>query len=262
MLFDLQGKRRRVVQATYLTLAILMGGGLVLFGIGSDVQGGLADFFTGGDTGGQSGDQVIEDQLAEAEAQLEANPKDPQALATVARTNVQLATTTDPEARSAGQLFAPEETGRLEGASDAWERYADVASKPDDALAFLMTQVYGPQGLNEPAKAVDAARVVAEARRTPEAYLVVAQYAALAGDKQEVDTATKRAVELAPKSRAADIEQQVKAIQAAATAAGQEEGGQPGAAGATVPEGLELPQGGAEAPGAPAGGETDTGSPP
>ena len=37
MLFDLQGKRRRVVQATYLTLALLMGGGLVFFGIGSDV---------------------------------------------------------------------------------------------------------------------------------------------------------------------------------------------------------------------------------
>ena len=33
MLFDLRGRRRRAVQATYLTLAILMGGGLVFFGI-------------------------------------------------------------------------------------------------------------------------------------------------------------------------------------------------------------------------------------
>jgi len=38
MLFDLHGRRRRVVQATYLALAVLMGGGLVLFGVGGDVS--------------------------------------------------------------------------------------------------------------------------------------------------------------------------------------------------------------------------------
>ena len=44
MLFDLRGRgRRRTVQAIYLSLAILMGGGLVLFGIGSDTSGGLFD---------------------------------------------------------------------------------------------------------------------------------------------------------------------------------------------------------------------------
>ena len=51
MLFDLQGKRRRVVQVTYLGLAILMGGGLVLAGIGSDASGGLLDAFKGGGGG-------------------------------------------------------------------------------------------------------------------------------------------------------------------------------------------------------------------
>ena len=39
MLFDLRGRRRRAVQATYLMLAVLMGGGLVLFGIGGDASG-------------------------------------------------------------------------------------------------------------------------------------------------------------------------------------------------------------------------------
>ena len=40
MLFDLRGRgRRRTVQVIYLTLALLLGGGLVLFGIGGDVQG-------------------------------------------------------------------------------------------------------------------------------------------------------------------------------------------------------------------------------
>ena len=34
MLFDLKGKRKRLVQVVYLGLAILFGGGLVLFGVG------------------------------------------------------------------------------------------------------------------------------------------------------------------------------------------------------------------------------------
>ena len=47
MLFDLRGRgRRRTVQVIYLSLALLLGGGLVLFGIGGDVQGGLFDAFS------------------------------------------------------------------------------------------------------------------------------------------------------------------------------------------------------------------------
>ena len=41
MLFDLRGRRKRFIQVIYATLAVLMGGGLVFFGIGSDVSGGL-----------------------------------------------------------------------------------------------------------------------------------------------------------------------------------------------------------------------------
>ena len=48
MLFDLRGRgRRRTVQVIYLSLAILMGGGLVLFGIGGGTNGGLFDAIGG-----------------------------------------------------------------------------------------------------------------------------------------------------------------------------------------------------------------------
>lgn len=233
MLFDLQGKRRRVVQVTYLTLAVLMGGGLVFFGIGSDVQGGLADFFTGGDSAEQGGSQVLEDQLAEAQGELDANPDDPQALADVVQANVQLATTTDPAARSQGQLFTEEGTPRLEAADESWQRYLELEKQPDDALAFLMTQVYGPQGLNDPGSATDAAGVVADERRTPEAYLVLAQYATLAGDERQAELAGKRATDLAPASDRAQIAKQVKAIQAAAKAASAQAQAEPAPGGAT-----------------------------
>ena len=63
MLFDLRGRgRRRTVQTIYLTLAVLMGGGLVLFGIGGSVSGGLFDAvgLTGGGSGGSSANEQLE----------------------------------------------------------------------------------------------------------------------------------------------------------------------------------------------------------
>jgi len=52
MLFDLRGAgRRRTVKVVYITLAFLMGGGLVLFVIGGDVSGGLVDAITERGTG-------------------------------------------------------------------------------------------------------------------------------------------------------------------------------------------------------------------
>ena len=91
MLFDLKGKRRRVVQGVYLTLAILMGAGLVLFGIGSSVNGGLSDLFSGGG-GSNTADKTIQKKIDTAEKLLEANPKNQAALAEVIRGHYQLAT--------------------------------------------------------------------------------------------------------------------------------------------------------------------------
>ena len=52
MLFDLRSRgRRTTVRGVYLTLAILMGGGLILFGVGTGVGGGgLLNAFSGGGT--------------------------------------------------------------------------------------------------------------------------------------------------------------------------------------------------------------------
>src|SRR6188472_169767 len=59
MLFDLRGKgRRRTVQVIYLGLAILMGGGLVLFGIGGATSGGLFDAINGNSGSGSANEGV------------------------------------------------------------------------------------------------------------------------------------------------------------------------------------------------------------
>ena len=59
MLFDLRGRgRRNTIKVIYVSLAILMGGGLVFFGIGGDVSGGLVDAITErGATGGDGSDR-------------------------------------------------------------------------------------------------------------------------------------------------------------------------------------------------------------
>src|SRR4051812_49886235 len=73
MLFDLKGKRRRAVQGTYLTLAILMGAGLVLFGIGSSTSGGLGDLFSGGG-GSNKGHDVVPEKNGTPGKQLQGKP--------------------------------------------------------------------------------------------------------------------------------------------------------------------------------------------
>src|SRR5918999_4402778 len=91
MLFDLRGRRRRGVQATYLLLALLMGGGLVFFGIGGEVSGGLVDALTESSGGGDTGAQRFEERERAAAQKATANPKDATAWAELARARVQAA---------------------------------------------------------------------------------------------------------------------------------------------------------------------------
>src|SRR6059036_2475688 len=93
MLFDLQGKRRRAVQATYLILAVLMGGGLVLFGVGSgDISGGLFDAITGKNSNSSGpSNSAASKRIKADQAKIRLNPKNTVALADLVRAHFQLA---------------------------------------------------------------------------------------------------------------------------------------------------------------------------
>src|SRR5215212_3126848 len=92
MLFDLQGKRRRVVQISYLGLALLMRGGLVLTVIGSNASGGLLDAFKGGGGDDNKSNKVVQERIDSAEKKVSANPSDQIALKAIVRGHYQLAT--------------------------------------------------------------------------------------------------------------------------------------------------------------------------
>ena len=221
MLFDLKGRRRRVVQGTYLMLAVLMGGGLVLFGIGGDVSGGLFDAFSDR-SGSGGGNSLVEKAVERAEKRVAANPRDEAALKTLARSRYQLvADDADPNTG----VFPDDAKDELRGSGTAWERYLRLEPKRlDDSLARLMVQVYGPLALNQPGKAARAAEIVAEADPSAAAFLQLTQYASLAGQTRKAELAGQRAIELAPKDQRKAVKDQVEQLKNPASA-GQAQGG-------------------------------------
>jgi tetratricopeptide (TPR) repeat protein len=208
MLFDLQGKRRRLVQATYLILAVLMGGGLVLFGVGSgDISGGLFDAITGKDSNSNSAaNSAVGKRIKRDEQALKLNPKNQGALADLVRAHYQLATD-DSDANTGA--FGNTGKAELEKASTAWQRYVDVAPKPSDSLAGLMLQAYGDGGLGKADKAAQAAELIANARPSAQAYLTLTTYAAKAGQTRKAELAGLKAIDLAPKAQKTFVKKQV-----------------------------------------------------
>src|SRR5215207_6211972 len=139
MLFDLRGSgRRRTAKIVYVTLALLMGGGLVLFGIGGGgaLSGGLLDAITESSNSGGSGTDRYEKAEAAATAKARANPTDAAAWAAVARARFNLAAanfdSNTNQYSSAGQQ-------QLRDAGRAWHEHLKLAkNKPDDRVASLM----------------------------------------------------------------------------------------------------------------------------
>lgn len=210
MLFDLQGKRRRVVQATYLSLALLMGGGLVLFGIGGDVSGGLFDAFS--DRSGGNGNEVVEERVKDNEEKLQQNPNALAARKELVRDYYQLAVS---QADDRG-VYPADAQDELRKAAQNWTAYlAAEDGDPDPSLARVALRVYDVTALNQPEQAMRAARVIAEDTGDASGYVQLAQYAVLAGDKRTENLATQKAVELTPAGQRKRLRKDLRELKAA-----------------------------------------------
>jgi hypothetical protein len=212
MLFDLRGRgRRRTVQTIYLTLAVLMGGGLVLFGIGGSVSGGLFDAvgLTGGGSGGSSANEQLVKQEKAAVRRVRANPRDEAALITLTRVRYQQAGQGDNFDQEAG-TFKSGGRRELAQAAQSWASYLALEPKqPDPNVATLMVQAFSPAGLNRPTDGVTAAELVADARPSAQTYYQLAVFAYAAKQTRKGDLAGKKAVELAPSAQRAAVKSQV-----------------------------------------------------
>jgi translation initiation factor 2B subunit (eIF-2B alpha/beta/delta family) len=209
MLFDLRGRRRRAVQVTYLFLALLMGGGLVLFGVGGSVSGGLLDAFKGGG-GGSSGDSAIRDKVKKEEERLAKTPQNEAVLQNLVRDYYSLATS---QRQSGAVGFPADAKDELRKADQYWQRYVNAAKgDPSPDAANVALQLYGPTALNKPKELVKAGSILAKDSNDAASYLRLVSYAALANDTRTADLAAKKAVDLAPKSQRKLVKQQAETI--------------------------------------------------
>ena len=137
MLFDLRGRgRRRTVQVIYLSLAILMGGGLVLFGIGSDRVGGLFDAFSDSQGSGGSATEAVDKRIEAQLAKMRANPRNADAFAQLAILRFQRAGI---DGIAQDGTYTEDGKRRLALAADAWERHLALDPKqPNLRAANLM----------------------------------------------------------------------------------------------------------------------------
>lgn len=215
MLFDLTGKRRRLVQVVYATLAILMGGSLVLFGIGSDAPGGILDALGLSDGGQSNGTSDYEEEIEDAEERLEQDPTDERALLDLARYRF-LAGTQElgqPDEQTGAVDVTSEARDEFAQAKEAWDRYLEQKPRrPDAGVATSIAQASDilfrdaltrgdPRAaLSEAEDAADAYRVAAEASGEAPDYGGLATYLYLSGEDAAAERAADRAIELADPS--------------------------------------------------------------
>jgi len=218
MLFALRGRgRRRAVQAIYLGLAILMGGGLVLFGVGGATSGGLLDAFKA-DSGSQNVSDVFKKRVESAEAAVKAHPAQAKAWAELTRVRFQQAGTGNGFDQNQG-VFTDKGKDELRQTEAAWNKYLTLTDKPDDTVASLMVQAFGQAGLNEPDKAVTAMEIILDRREaTGPLYVQLAALAYQAGQTRKAELASKKAIALTPKDNREQIKAQLEAARTAASA--------------------------------------------
>ena len=185
-----------MVKIVYITLAFLMGGGLVFFGIGGGgaLPGGLVDAITQGGSGGDAGTDRYRDAEAAATAKARANPTDAALWAAVARARFNLANSGENIDPDSGN-YTDSGAEQLRAAGRAWEEHVKLAgNNPDSRVASLMVQAYA--GLGELDQATRAQEIIAEDRNSAGAYATLATLAYQAGQIRKGDLATDKALEL------------------------------------------------------------------
>lgn len=221
MLFDLRGRgRRRTVQAVYLALAIILGGGLILFGVGAgNGTGGILNAFTGNGSGSAQGQAVSAQEKAALKATRQ-NPNSAAAWSQLVQARWSSATSTSANYNSSTSTFTDAGKKELASLVSAWNRYQSLTKSPDANTAILAARAYAKLG--QYSNEAGAWETVASSNPTEASAfecLAVSSYAA--SDTRKGDLAAAKAVELLPKANRATIKQTFTQAKAQASSAQQ-----------------------------------------
>jgi hypothetical protein len=204
MLFDLRGRgRRRTVRVIYTGLALLMGVGLVGFGIGGGFGGG--GLFTSISKEGPGGGSGYSKPIAKYRKLTKQQPQNASAWENLAK-NLYHEAGNEPYTTSSGAV-----TGKgkelFKQVAQAWDSYIALnPPKPNPELALLMESVYSEEGLNEPEKEVEILQIAVADKPTSAAlYAQLAQSAYKAHKTSLGDLASAKAVSLAPAAQRARV---------------------------------------------------------
>jgi tetratricopeptide (TPR) repeat protein len=206
MLFDLRSRgRRRTVQAVYLGLAVLMGGGLILFGVGTGSGvGGLLNAFTGSGSNNQSA-QISQAEKA-ALKQTKQNPNNAAAWGALLTARYQNASVIGFD--NATNTYTKAGKQELTKATQAWERYLTLTKSPTNNLAIVAANAYATLG--DYAKEANAWDYATQADPTsPKSFecLAISSYAAK--QNRTGDLAAAKVAAMVPKSTRKQLLQQI-----------------------------------------------------
>jgi hypothetical protein len=197
MLFDLRGRgRRRTVRVIYIGLAVLIGIGLVGFGIGGGF--GSSGILNAANQNEGANGASFAAQIKKYEKLTRQQPTNVAAWEGLTK-NLLHEGSNEAYITRNGELT---EKGKelYRRAASAWSSY--YALNPphvNPELAQLMVRVYGVGGLEEPAKAVQVLQLVVSSRPHSAAlYAQLSEYAYKAKNTQIGDLAAAKAVALAP----------------------------------------------------------------
>ena len=220
MLFDLRGRgRRRTVQGVYLGLALLMGGGLVLFGVGAgNGNGGLLNAFNGSGSG-NSQNQVVSQQERSALKAVKLDPNSPAAWSELIQARWSAAAT-GTNANGTSVVATAAAKKELAGVGQAWQHYAALTKTPDPALATLAARASAYLG--NYAGAASAWEI--ETSQSPgqfKGYECLAVSAYAAKQTRKGDLALTTALSLVPKTQRTLVKTQVNQAKTQPTLAQQ-----------------------------------------
>jgi hypothetical protein len=210
MLFDLRSRgRRRTVQVVYLGLAVLIGGGLILFGVGTGSgTGGLLNAFTGNGSGNAQS-QAISQQEKNADKQVKVNPNNAAAWGELVSARWADAATGNNYNSTTG-AFSADGKKELAGTTDAWQHYSSLTKQPNPNLAILAARAYGNLG-NYSSEANTWEIVSTADPSSAHGFECLAAAAYAAKQTRKGDLALDKALSLTPKLSRATLKTQVQA---------------------------------------------------
>ena len=137
MLFDLRGRRKRVIQVIYVLLALIMVASLVVIGL----PGGISPFNSGNNVVGEDAAELSIERAENLETKLAADPNNENLQKEIVRARIAAGGNYFERDETTGALtITPQATEQYELAATAWDKYLKQhGDNPDPQLAQVVT---------------------------------------------------------------------------------------------------------------------------